>query len=306
MVTGHHWAAAGPVLWDRTPVRPERTQAMADAPGAGREAQTPRGNWSWCSGERRNLPAQCPAHRDVLEQFVGTQTPELALKRVMPWGQKQPSVMWPASWRALQGLWGRRLAGCAFLGEPGGSGCAQEGGQCVPDAGIAAPVAVGGVGRAAGLVHFASRAGEGCAAEMRHLRPRALAGSRPPGPAPLVWPSWQGLLGPRYLLGGCAPPLSSSLAPDPMPLPPLQGPRALCPGPALPTPGSPTPDCEPRASVCPPQPTPLPHGPQVPWPSRHSRHVWLVQPLQSMHTPWDAQSDAYSSKLEHIMSEAGM
>lgn len=132
MVTGHHWAAAGPALWDRTPVRPERTQAMADTPGAGREAQTPRGNWSWCSGERHNLPAPCPAHGDVLEQFVGTQTSELALKRVMPWGQKQPSVMWPASWRALQGLWGRWLLAVTSWGSLGALGGPRREGSAYP------------------------------------------------------------------------------------------------------------------------------------------------------------------------------
>lgn len=129
---------------------------------------------------------------------------------------------------------GKVVAGCDFLGEPGGSGWAQEGGQCIPDAGIAAPVAVGGVGRATGLVHFTSRAGKGCVAEMQHLRPRALARRRPPGPAPLVWPSWQGLLGPQVPAGGLCPTLVFQPGPSPDTTPSSPGTLCTLPGPSPP------------------------------------------------------------------------
>lgn len=50
-----------------------------------------------------HLPAPSPTRGNILWQSVGTQTSELVLKGIKPSGQKQPSVMGPASSKALWG-----------------------------------------------------------------------------------------------------------------------------------------------------------------------------------------------------------
>lgn len=76
-------------------------QPPRQGPGAGSRVGAGRTPGPGRQSQAQSCHPTSPSLGHVLGQPVGTQTWALVLKRVMPSGQKQPSVMGPASGRAL-------------------------------------------------------------------------------------------------------------------------------------------------------------------------------------------------------------
>lgn len=84
----------------------ERSEVTGGQPPRQGQGAGSRVGARWTPGPGRQSQAQSchptsPSLGHILGQPVGTQTWALVLKKVMPSGQKQPSVMGPASGRAL-------------------------------------------------------------------------------------------------------------------------------------------------------------------------------------------------------------